>query len=882
MPVPHRTVVTRRALLLLPVLLAGVLAALLPAPGASAAGYRVERLAGDDRYETAAAVSAAHFAPGVPVTYVATGTQFPDALAGGAAAADAGGPVLLVARDAVPEATATELDRLAPARIVLLGGPNAVSEQVRVRLQEHTSGEVVRLSGPDRYATAAAISRAAFAPGVRDVHLTTGAGFADALAAGPAAGVDRSSVLLVAPGALPAPTAEELTRLRPAAITLVGGPGVVWPAVEERVRAQFPGVAVRRAFGPDRYSTSAAVARQAFPAPTPVVYLATGASFPDALAGGPVAARAPGPLMLVPAHCIPAPVQREIDRLSPDRVVLLGGPGVLGAGVERGEPCPSAGSPEPSGPVSGGPARSLVTEAPDYASEAHADPWDFANREDMHVGTPQMSHAGRIEDGLLSYVTATPYPWMDPVPYLPGSMPLERDGPSAPIDTSRYTSLSMRMYASEAGAGAIVWSICDWSQDRSCQGATGVAVKAGWHTYDVVLKPTDRNLTAAWTGRALQLRVIPASQEGVTVKVDWMRLHGTAPVVRFDYAPAQPGSTNEVFWDADGDLSNNTPDNPGWGSLGTRTGSTVDFPVATFPPGTYRLYTRAGGRTGPYTEPLHVLPRPRPVIDAPSLQTGADYATTVRRNPWDFSALDDVGRNENICNTRILTGGVLAANNCGREIDNPYFFLPNPGALDGSTWHRLTVRLRYDGPFGLTGGPTGGAVARLIWYVASNPSADQNVHDLVVYPGWQTITVDLKTNPPHAVTDETQKAARIGWAGQTITALRLDPNEDVSERRWYVDFVRLTREDAARGRYEVRFRETTGLGGQTAKVYLDRDRAGADGVHVATQAVTAGTNAVPVALPGSLPAGRYWPYVVVSGPYGTVTRYAKAPVHLSR
>jgi putative cell wall-binding protein len=157
MPVPHRTVVTRRALLLLPVLLAGVLAALLPAPGASAAGYRVERLAGDDRYETAAAVSAAHFAPGVPVTYVATGTQFPDALAGGAAAADAGGPVLLVARDAVPEATATELDRLAPARIVLLGGPNAVSEQVRVRLQEHTSGEVVRLSGPDRYATAAEV-----------------------------------------------------------------------------------------------------------------------------------------------------------------------------------------------------------------------------------------------------------------------------------------------------------------------------------------------------------------------------------------------------------------------------------------------------------------------------------------------------------------------------------------------------------------------------------------------------------------------------------------------------------------------------------------------------------------------------------------------------
>lgn len=88
----------------------------------------VTRLAGADRYATAAAVSAATFAPGVPVAYVAAGTDFPDALAGGPAAAAQGGPILLVGRDAVPAVTAAELARLRPARIVVLGGPAAASD----------------------------------------------------------------------------------------------------------------------------------------------------------------------------------------------------------------------------------------------------------------------------------------------------------------------------------------------------------------------------------------------------------------------------------------------------------------------------------------------------------------------------------------------------------------------------------------------------------------------------------------------------------------------------------------------------------------------------------------------------------------------------------
>ena len=66
---------------------------------------RVERLAGVDRYATAAAVSTATFTPGVPVVFLASGAGTTDALAAGAAAARARGPVLLTGATTLPGST---------------------------------------------------------------------------------------------------------------------------------------------------------------------------------------------------------------------------------------------------------------------------------------------------------------------------------------------------------------------------------------------------------------------------------------------------------------------------------------------------------------------------------------------------------------------------------------------------------------------------------------------------------------------------------------------------------------------------------------------------------------------------------------------------------
>lgn len=307
---------------------------------AEAAGFHTTvRLAGDDRYETAAAVSQATVSPGVAVAYVATGAGFPDALAAGPGAALDGAPVLLVTRDSVPPATADELRRIGPRRIVVLGGASAVSDDVVADLARFSAGGTSRLAGPDRFATAAAVSAARFTPDVGVAYVATGSAFPDALAAGPAAAADRGPLLLVARDSVPEPTAAELSRLRPGRIVVVGGPAAVSPAVEAQLAAWSSG-GVRRVAGDDRYATAAALSAAAFPGPVERLWLATGLNFPDALAGAPAAGARRTPVLLVPGDCVPGATRSEIDRLRPSTLVVLGGTSSVGEGVPALAPCP--------------------------------------------------------------------------------------------------------------------------------------------------------------------------------------------------------------------------------------------------------------------------------------------------------------------------------------------------------------------------------------------------------------------------------------------------------------------------------------------------------------------------------------------------------------
>lgn len=290
---------------------------------------RIVRRSGNDRYATAAALVAT--VPTADTVVIATGQDFPDALAGGAAAAALGGPLLLVTKGDVPAPTREQLERLRPSRIVVLGGPNSIADSVIAFLQQQSWGpNVKRVSGPDRYATAIEASREAFPDGADWVFLATGTGFADALAAVPAAAHQHAPILLT-PGNLTSSVLAEIDRLSPSeGVIIVGGPNSVPYDVEPQLMQS--GWMPDRYAGMDRFQTAARIAGF-LPADTGAAFLASGGVFADALAAGPIAARRAAPLLLTSADRLPEQARAELARRSAQVVYVAGGPNTVNDSV---------------------------------------------------------------------------------------------------------------------------------------------------------------------------------------------------------------------------------------------------------------------------------------------------------------------------------------------------------------------------------------------------------------------------------------------------------------------------------------------------------------------------------------------------------------------
>ncbi|MCK0110730.1 cell wall-binding repeat-containing protein [Ornithinimicrobium sp. F0845] len=289
----------------------------------------VTRFTGTDRFATAARISA-ETEPGVETVYIATGLDYPDALAGAARAGSEGAPVLLVRADSIPAATQFELSRLQPQNIVVLGGTSVIQGSVTGALRDFTDGDVTRVSGLDRYDTAVQIS-AVHAPGVDTVYVATGSQFPDALAGAARAGAVDGPVLLVKQDRVPAVTRAELERLAPANIVLLGGTEAISGAVETELAAIGT---VDRVSGTDRYGTAAAISEVYEPG-TGVAFVATGQDFPDALAGAARAGHLESPVLLVKQDHIPAATLAQLERLQAHEVVILGGFGAVSSDVEE-------------------------------------------------------------------------------------------------------------------------------------------------------------------------------------------------------------------------------------------------------------------------------------------------------------------------------------------------------------------------------------------------------------------------------------------------------------------------------------------------------------------------------------------------------------------
>jgi putative cell wall-binding protein len=304
----------------------------------SALGVEVDRLGGQDRIGTALEVSRAYFDETTDVVYVANALDFPDSLSAGPAAAAEGAPLLLVMAPGLRSDVRDEIVRLSPSRIVVVGGSAAVSDQILAQLEELAPTE--RLEGSDRYSTSRAMAVDAFGPSAPLVYIASGVGFADALSASSVAAIKGAPILLLRGNAtdLDQDTRDVLADLGTTDIVIVGGIGVVRPEIETQL-GELPGVtSVTRYGGGDRYATSLQLVMASFDT-APTVFLASGETFPDALAGGAAGGKINAPLLLVGSTCVPRPTVQGVIDLETELAVVLGGSGAVSNAVQFWKNC---------------------------------------------------------------------------------------------------------------------------------------------------------------------------------------------------------------------------------------------------------------------------------------------------------------------------------------------------------------------------------------------------------------------------------------------------------------------------------------------------------------------------------------------------------------
>lgn len=91
-------------------------------------------------------------------------------------------------------------------------------------------------------------------------------------------------------------------------------------------RAQPTRLAPVRLYGATWWETPIALSKKTFPSGASTVVIASGETFPDALAGSPMARLKNAPLLLTKKKSLPAPVAAELKRLKPKNILVLGGP----------------------------------------------------------------------------------------------------------------------------------------------------------------------------------------------------------------------------------------------------------------------------------------------------------------------------------------------------------------------------------------------------------------------------------------------------------------------------------------------------------------------------------------------------------------------------
>ena len=264
------------------------------------------RAAGETRYATMAALLPKAPWKAERTVVLASGSNYPDALAAASLAGAYDAPIVLTEPNSLSVDAADMIEQLSPNVIYVVGGEAAVSKSAVDTAAYYAADgcKVFRIAGDTRLETSLAIAKRVRQKSTASDTLivATGFNYADALSVSPFAFAYKSPIFLCGSNGLSADAISYISGAGFKRAILVGGTA----AVPDRVKQQLTSAgissgSITRLAGATRYETSAKIMSYAVNAGMNVstVYLATGKNFPDALAAGPVAGKLRAPLLLV-------------------------------------------------------------------------------------------------------------------------------------------------------------------------------------------------------------------------------------------------------------------------------------------------------------------------------------------------------------------------------------------------------------------------------------------------------------------------------------------------------------------------------------------------------------------------------------------------------
>lgn len=285
----------------------------------------VVRISGDNRVETSIELSKKAYPGEVDTLFLAGYQGDADALTASFMAGQMKGPLLLANKEKISSKLFTEIKRLNPKEIIILGGENAVSEKIVDELKK-AKYPTRRIQGRSRIETAVNLASDYYMDQELDqVFLVEYDSLVDALAIGPVAAKTGIPVLITEKNRVPKEVKEFLERMDVKKVTIVGGESTVSKKGREELLKLVD--KVERVSGRDRIETSLNIAKKYFTNPSSS-FLANGWKNADALIGGYFAAMEDAPIILIKQNAFKNSVSDYLSK-GIKKAYILGGEAVL-------------------------------------------------------------------------------------------------------------------------------------------------------------------------------------------------------------------------------------------------------------------------------------------------------------------------------------------------------------------------------------------------------------------------------------------------------------------------------------------------------------------------------------------------------------------------